>query len=188
MTLRNGLAFDYVASDAEVSRIEVAQNVRLGGFAIDSGLSESDPSRFENESSAFYRDNVVSVSAASGIKLFDIAVNEAPSNGFTFAQTVFLEASNLSVDGAHNKGDGGNGYGFQLRALYDSVLTGLEAHDTRHAVLFASWTSEANNIVGVRSTNRDITSTADPTTEIWSASQARSAPKRKPTTCRRRFS
>lgn len=156
VTLRNGLAFDYVASDAVVSRIEVARNVRLGGFSIDSGLSASDPSRFENVSSAFDRDNVVSVSGASEVKLFDIAVREAPSNGFTFAQTTFLEATNLSVDGAQNKGDGGNGYAFQLRALYDSTLSGLEAFDTRHAVLFASWTSEANNTVGLRSTNRDV--------------------------------
>lgn len=156
VTLRNGLAFDFTASDAVVSRIEVAQNVRLGGFSIDSGLAASDPSEFANSSSSFNRDNAVSVSGASAVKLFDIAVREAPSNGFTFAQTIFLEATNLSVDGAHNKGDGGNGYGFQLRALYDSNLSGLEALDTRHAVVFASWTSEANNVVGVRNTNRDI--------------------------------
>ena len=156
VTLKNGLAFDFSASDAVVSRIEVAENVRLGAFTIDSGLSESDPSDFSNVSSGFYRDNVVSVSGASHVKLYDIDIREAPSNGFTFAQTTFLDADNLFVDGAHNKGDGGNGYAFQLRALYDSDLSGLSAFDTRHAVLFASWTSEANNTVRVRNTNRDI--------------------------------
>ena len=156
VTLKNGLAFDFDAADAVVTRIEVTRSVRVGGFSIDSGLPESDPAYFENVNADFWRDNVVSVSATSGLQLFDIDVREAPSNGFTFAQSIFLEATDLTVDGAHNKGDGGNGYAFQLRALYDSNLSGLEAYDTRHAVLFASWTSEANNTIHVRSTNRDI--------------------------------
>jgi Ca2+-binding RTX toxin-like protein len=156
VTLRNDLAFDFAASDAVVSRIEVAENVKLGGFTIDSGLSASNPARFENLSNAYNRDNVVSVSSASDARLFDIKIDEAPSNGFTFSQSTFVNASNLAVDGAHNKGDGGNGYAFQLRSLHDSKLTGLEAYDTRHAVVFASWTSEAGNSVGVQYTNRDI--------------------------------
>jgi len=153
--LVNGLAFDFDGTTT-VRQIDVAENVRLGGFTVDSGLADPDPANFANVEGSFDRSNVISTSAAAYIKLFDIDVQNAPSNGFTFAQTVFLEASNLSVDGALNKGDGGNGYAFQLRALYNSNLVGLEAFDTRHAVLFASWTSEANNSVSVRETNRDI--------------------------------
>lgn len=153
--LVNGLAFDFDRTTT-VKEIEVARNVRLGGFTVDSGLADPDPASFQNVEGAFDRANVVSASAAAYAKLFDIEVRNAPSNGFTFAQTAFLEASNLSVDGALNKGDGGNGYAFQLRALYDSALGGLEAFDTRHAVLFASWTSEAGNRISVRDTNRDI--------------------------------
>jgi len=153
--LVNGLAFDF-DSTTTVKQIEVAENVRLGGFTVNSGLADPDPASFTNVESSFDRSNVISTSAAAYTRLFDIDVVNAPSNGFTFAQTVFLEASNLSVEGAVNKGDGGNGYAFQLRALYDSNLVGLEAFDTRHAVLFASWTSEANNTISVRDTNRDI--------------------------------
>jgi len=153
--LTNGLAFDF-STIASVQKIEVAENVKLGGFTVDSGLAEQDPGSFTNVSESFDRSNVISLSGTSHVKLFDIAIDNAPSNGFTFAQSIFLEASNLSVDGAVNKGDGGNGYAFQLKALYDSQLVGLEAFDTRHAVLFASWTSEANNTIQVRETNRDI--------------------------------
>lgn len=153
--LTNGLAFDF-STIASVQKIEVAENVRLGGFTVESGLAEQDPGKFTNVESSFDRSNVISLSATSGVKLFDIAIENAPSNGFTFSQSIFLDASNLSVNGAVNKGDGGNGYAFQLKALYDSELVGLEAFDTRHAVLFASWTSEANNTVQVRETNRDI--------------------------------
>jgi len=153
--LVNGLAFDFDGTTT-VKQIEVAENVRLGGFTVNSGLADPDPASFTNVESSFDRSNVISTSAAAYTRLFDIDVVNAPSNGFTFAQTVFLEASNLSVDGALNKGDGGNGYAFQLRALYDSNLVGLEAFDTRHAVLFASWTSEVNNTISVRDTNRDI--------------------------------
>jgi Ca2+-binding RTX toxin-like protein len=153
--LVNGLAFDFDGTTT-VKQIEVAQNVRLGGFSVDSGLADPDPASFTNVESTFDRSNVISTSAAAYTRLFDIDVRNAPSNGFTFAQTAFLEASNLTVEGAVNKGDGGNGYAFQLRALYDSNLAGLEAFDTRHALLFASWTSEANNTISVRATNRDI--------------------------------
>jgi len=153
--LVNGLTFDFDGTTT-VKQIEVAQNVRLGGFTVNSGLADPDPANFTNVEGSFDRANVISTSAAAYTRLFDIDVQNAPSNGFTFAQTVFLEASNLSVEGALNKGDGGNGYAFQLRALYDSNLVGLEAFDTRHAVLFASWTSEANNTISVRETNRDI--------------------------------
>lgn len=153
--LTNGVAFDF-SEVASVQRIEVAENVRLGGFTVNSGLAATDPGNFANVEASFDRANVVSLSGTSHVRLFDIHVENAPSNGFTFAQSIHLEASNLSVDGAVNKGDGGNGYAFQLRALYDSDLAGLEAFDTRHAVLFASWTSEANNHVSVRNTNRDI--------------------------------
>ncbi|MDB5542396.1 MAG: hypothetical protein JWQ89_4123 [Devosia sp.] len=153
--LTNGVAFDF-STAASVQKIEVAENVRLGGFTVRSGLAEQDPGNFTNVEASFDRSNVVLLSATSHVKLFDIAIENAPSNGFTFSQSIFLDASNLSVDGAVNKGDGGNGYAFQLKALYDSQMVGLEAFDTRHAVLFASWTSEANNTIQVRETNRDI--------------------------------
>ena len=153
--LVNGLAFDFTTA-ASVQRIEVAENVRLGGFTVSSGLGLQDPSNFANVEASFDRSNVILLSGTAYTKLFDIAIENAPSNGFTLAQSVFLEASNLSVDGAVNKGDGGNGYAFQPRALYNSTMQGLEAFDTRHALLFASWTSEANNSFQVRETNRDI--------------------------------
>ena len=155
VTLANGLAFDFSA-DATVSRIEVADNVRLGGFMVDSGLASADPGLFANTVAAFDRSNVISLSATADAKLFDIVVNDAPSNGFTISQSIFVDASNLEVKGAINKGDGGNDYAVQLKALYDSKLVGLEAYDTRHAVLFASWSSEVNNTITVRGTNRDI--------------------------------
>lgn len=153
--LVNGLAFDFDGTTT-VKEVEVAENVRLGGFTVNSGLADADPGNFSNVEASFDRANVISTSAAAYTRLFDINVQNAPSNGFTFAQTLFLEASNLSVNGALNKGDGGNGYAFQLRALFDSNLAGLEAFDTRHALLFASWTSEANNTISVRETNRDV--------------------------------
>jgi Ca2+-binding RTX toxin-like protein len=155
VTLVNGLAFTFTA-DATVQRIEVADNVRVGGITIDSGLADPNPAVFENTVAAFDRANVISVSATADIRLFDVVIHNAPSNGVTFSQSILVDASNITVDGSVNKGDGGNGYAIQLKAVYDSSLVGLEAYDTRHGVLFASWTSEANNTISVRNTNRDI--------------------------------
>lgn len=153
--LTNGLAFDF-STIASVKRVEVAENVKLGGFTVESGLGEQDPGNFSNVEEAFDRSSVISVAGTSGAKLFDIAIDNAPSNAFVFAQSIFVDASNLTVDGAVNKGDGGNGYAVWLKQVYDSAFVGLEAFDTRHAVVFASWTSEANNTIQVRETNRDI--------------------------------
>ncbi len=153
--LTNGLAFDF-STIASVQKIEVAENVKLGGFTVASGLGAQNPGNFSNVEASFDRSGVISLSGTSGAKVFDIAIENAPSNGFIFSQSIFLDASNLSVDGAVNKGDGGNGYAFWLKELYDSEIIGVEAFDTRHAVVFASWTSEANNTIQVRETNRDI--------------------------------
>ena len=155
VTLLNGTAFEFAAG-ATVREMKVTSDVSLSGITIDTGLGKADPGTFANVNAAFDRDNVVSVSATSELRLADIDVVNAGSNGFTFSQSMTLDANDLSVSGAHNKGDGGNGYAFQLRGLYDSSLQNLSAYDTRHAVVFASWTSEANNVVAVNDTNRDI--------------------------------
>ncbi len=152
--LVNSLGFDFTPGTS-VRLMDVTENVRLGGFSIDSGLYAS-PGEFRNRLPEHDRANVISVSATSHVQLSDIAIENAPSNGITVSRSAFLEARNIAVDGSVNKGEGGNGYAFQLRGVYDSNLTGLEAYDTRHAVVFASWTSEVNNKVHVTHTNRDI--------------------------------
>ncbi|MGC4077398.1 MAG: calcium-binding protein [Rubrivivax sp.] len=155
VTLTNGVAFDF-STATSIQVIDVAENVKLGGFTVESGLAEQAADNFTNVSDAYDRSSVITLSATSNVKLFDITIDNAPSNGITISQSIYVEGSNLTVDGAVNKGDGGNGYAFQLKQVYDSSLVGLEAYDTRHAVLFASWTSEANNYIQVRETNRDI--------------------------------
>ena len=56
--------------------IDVAENVRLGGFTVNSGLADADPARFQNTVAAFDRANVISMSAAAYTRLFDIEVTE----------------------------------------------------------------------------------------------------------------
>lgn len=154
--LTNGLAFDFYPSLATVHKIATTEHVKLAGFSVDYGLGASDPSDFSNPLHGFNRVAAIELASTSHVYLKDINLIEPGSIGFNFGKSIYVHASNLSVNGAHDKGTGGNGYAFQLRDVYDSELSHLNAHDTRHGVLFASWTSAANNTVEVDSTNRDI--------------------------------
>lgn len=152
----NGLAFDFAAGEASVHKIDMVHDVSLGGFSVDYGLGASDPSDFSNTLAGFERVSAIETGSAAHVDLNDINVVEPGSNAFAFGKTVFMNASHLSVEGAHDKGAGGNGYAYWIRDVYDSHLTHLSATDTRHAVLFGSWNSAANNAVEVDYTNRDI--------------------------------
>ena len=79
-----------------------------------------------------------------------------PSLGVNFALSTGVSADDIEITGAHNKGDGGNGYAIQIRDVYDSSFTNLTDMDMRHSVVFASWRSAAGNFVHVAFTDRDI--------------------------------
>ena len=56
--LTNGLAFDF-STIASVQKIEVAENVKLGGFTFASGLQAQDPGNFSNVETSFDRSGVI---------------------------------------------------------------------------------------------------------------------------------
>lgn len=156
ITLESGVHFDFVPSETSVKEINLAENISLGGFTVDYGLAKANPSDFTNRLSAYDRNAVVEVNGTSGLKLHDITARDIPSIGANFALSRDVQADKLTFTGAHNKGDGGNGYAYQLRDTYDGSFTNLTDMDMRHSVLFASWRSAVGNDVHVLRTDRDI--------------------------------
>jgi Ca2+-binding RTX toxin-like protein len=150
------LSFDFVPSQTEVRRIELVEDAVLGDFTVEGAFGQSDPSDFSNTISSATGQVSVSVAGTEDMTLFDIHVEEPASSGFVFAKSLNVDAESLSVSGSHNKGSGGEGYGIWIRDVYESEFTDLSVFDTRHAVLFASYTSATGNTVHVTSTNRDI--------------------------------
>ncbi len=156
LTLESGVHFDFTTSETTVQEIDMVENVTLGGFEIDYGLGSADPSDFTNTLPDYDRDAVIQVEGTSGLNLFDVVANDVPSLGVNFALSTEVTADGLVMTGAHNKGDGGNGYAVQIRDVYDSSFVNLTDMDMRHSVVFASWRSAADNLVHVTQTDRDI--------------------------------
>ncbi|GHC56616.1 calcium-binding protein [Neogemmobacter tilapiae] len=156
ITLDRDLPFDFTNRGTLVSEIDLARNVVLKGFTLKGAYGTPDPAKFSNTISAENGGMMLLINATDGVVLRDISLRDAGSNGLVLGKTIDAKISDISVSGAHNKGGGGNGYAFWIRDVYDSELTGLQAYDTRHAVLFASYTSAVGNSVQVDKTNRDI--------------------------------
>ena len=156
ITLSTGVHFDFTTGETTISEINMAENVKVGGFTVDYGLATADPSKFSNTLSAYSRNAVIEVDGTAGLVLFDIISHDVPSMGVNVASSTNANIDNITMTGAHNKGDGGNGYALQIRDVYDSSFTNLSDMDMRHSVVFASWTSAVGNTVHVAQTDRDI--------------------------------
>ncbi len=156
VTLSTGAHFDFTTGETTASEISMAENVTVGGFTVDYGLGTADPSKFSNTLGAYSRNAVIEVDGTAGLSLFDIVSHDVPSLGVNVASSTNAKIDSITMTGAHNKGDGGNGYGLQIRDVYDSSFTNLSDMDMRHSVVFASWTSAVGNFVHVLQTDRDI--------------------------------
>ena len=156
ITLATGVHFDFDTVETTVYEISMVEDVTLGGFTVDYGLGTADPSNFENTLPEFDRDAVIQVDGTADLTIYDVTAHDVPSLGINFARSTGVTAEDITITGAHNKGAGGNGYAIQIRDVYDSSFTNLTDQDMRHSVVFASWTSSADNFVHVLSTDRDI--------------------------------
>ena len=156
VVLENGVHFDFPQDETTVQKLDPVADVTLSGFSLSYNLGAPDAGTFENTQDAYTRDSAVHVAHAVGTQVSDITVTDAASHGFTFMYSAEVSANDLTVDGAHNKGGGGNGYAVHLQGVYDSSFTGLHDTDMRHSVVFGSWYSNVANTVEVDYTNRDI--------------------------------
>jgi len=156
ITLATGVHFDFTRGETSVGEISMAERVTLGGFSVDYGLGAANPSDFANTMANYSRNAVIEIEGTAGLRLFDVSAKNVPSLGVNVASSTGVNATGLTMTGAHNKGDGGNGYGLQIRDVYDSNFTGISDADMRHSVVFASWTSAVGNVVQVSQTDRDI--------------------------------
>ena len=156
IALASGVHFDFTRGETSVGEISMAERVTLGGFSVDYGLGAANPSNFANTLANYSRNAVIEIEGTAGLRLFDVSAKNVPSLGVNVASSTGVSATGLTMTGAHNKGDGGNGYGLQIRDVYDSRFSDISDADMRHSVVFASWTSAVGNVVQVSQTDRDI--------------------------------
>jgi Ca2+-binding RTX toxin-like protein len=154
--LDRGLPFDFDANLTTVEVTHMVQGVTVKNITLRGDFGMSDAADFTNPVASESGGMMMVVNASLGTTLSDIDIVEPGSNGLVIGRSLDAVITDVSVTGAHNKGDGGNGYAFWLRDITDCSFTDLRAVDTRHAILFASYTSATGNDVHVAFTNRDI--------------------------------
>jgi RTX calcium-binding nonapeptide repeat (4 copies) len=156
VTLDRDLPFTFQTKGTTVEKIDTARNVTLENLTLRGDFGAADPADFSNTIRGQDGGMMLLVNATDNVTLRNITMRDAASNGLVIGKSIDADVQNVTVRGAHEKGDGGNGYGVWIRDVYDSSFRDLSVFDTRHAVLFASYTSAVGNTVLVRETNRDI--------------------------------
>lgn len=147
-----------IRSDVTLSNLNISFQV----LDPDTGaLITPDANLFENTQIGFTPDSrpanaAVYIEGSTGLELRDIHIENAPSDGITARNSIYLDAADISVSGSFNKGAGGNGYGVNIYETFNSTFTGLDIFDVRHAVLFSAWNAESGNLVQINDTNRDV--------------------------------
>jgi Ca2+-binding RTX toxin-like protein len=150
------IPYDMAAGLTKVYKTDPVTDLHISGFAIDSGLGAANPNDFVNKLPDFLNLAAIRFDGTLDSFIDHITIINPPSHGFDLRGNLELTADHLTVSGAWNKGSGGNGYGLQIGETFNSIFTHLNITDTRHGVLFSGWDSEANNVVQVDNTNRDI--------------------------------
>ena len=156
VSLDRGLPFDFQANLTTVEVTHMVRDVTVRGITLRGDFGASTASDFNNAIPTEQGGMMIVVNASIGTALTNIDIIEPGSNGLVLGRSLDAVITDVTVTGAHNKGEGGNGYAFWLRDITDCTFTDLRAVDTRHAILFASYTSATGNDVHVSYTNRDI--------------------------------
>ncbi|NVO28666.1 hypothetical protein HJ526_14640 [Donghicola sp. C2-DW-16] len=148
------LTFDFDPDITTVQTRNLIEGNTLSGFTMVGPYGDADPGSFTN--STGQGQTMIMVGGTAGATLTNITIEDGISHGITFAGSIDVTLDDFTMDGTLNKGDSGNGYAVWIRDVYESDFTDLTITDTRHAVLFASYTTASNNYVQVTYTNRDI--------------------------------
>lgn len=154
--LKSAIAFDMDAGLAQVHEIDLLQDIALSDFSVTFTLGHPNAFNFVNTHPEFEGTAAIRLDGTQNASLAHVTVVDAPSHAFDIRTSLTPVADDLFVDGAHNKGTDGNGYGLQIYETFGGSFTNLEIFNTRHAVLFSAWDAEAGNSVHVLDTNRDI--------------------------------
>lgn len=150
------LPFAFDAATTTLAVADTVKDVTLRNLTFKGAYGTADPGNFTNINPAEDGGMVLLVNSSVRTVIEHVDIVNPGSNGLVLGRSIDAVVDDVTVKGAQNKGDGGNGYGFWIRDVYDSSFTHLQAVDTRHAVLFASYTSAVNNRIEVDFTNRDI--------------------------------
>ncbi|MGI9365509.1 MAG: hypothetical protein ACR2O8_10030 [Rhizobiaceae bacterium] len=156
VTLGTDVPYALAAGQGRYYTMDVVSDVSLSGFTVTYDLGQPDSYNFANTHPEFEGTSALLLNNTSNVHVHDVNFTDVASTALNLSSTIGAEIDSVSIQGAHNKGGGGNGYGIELHEAFDNSLTGLDIHDMRHSVVLSAWHAEVNNTVEINSTNRDI--------------------------------
>ncbi|MFZ1814088.1 MAG: hypothetical protein WBO55_12390 [Rhizobiaceae bacterium] len=154
--LADPLPFDFAAGETRIFSIDLIEGVTLSNFTVTNDLGETNDFSFVNNEPDYLGTAAIEISGTQGLELNGITILDAPSSAIVLSSSIHADISDVYIDGSHNLGGGGNGYGIELSEAFNNSLSGLEIFNMRHSVVFSAWNAETGNIVGIVDTNRDV--------------------------------
>jgi len=159
--LEHDLEFDFAAGAAQVRKLNMAENVKLGQFTIsyEDALGIADDGSLSNtrpEYSVWGHNAALRLDHTANAQLSDIEIKEAGSVAFWFTTSLEIQGSQLVADGAHNKGGGGNGDAYLYGGVHHSEFTDIQDYGMRHGVTTFGHMSSTHNRFEVSFTDTNI--------------------------------
>lgn len=156
ITLEDPLPFDFEAVETRIFSVDMIDNVSITNLTITNDLGDISPFSFVNDLGAYDGDVALDFGGTNNLVVSGLTILNAPSTAIGLTTSINAEISDIYIDGSHNMGGGGNGYGIELAEAFNNSLTGLEIFNVRHSVVFSAWNTETNNNVKILDTNRDV--------------------------------
>lgn len=154
--LKDGLAYGVTGGVARTEAVNALENVTFSGFTITNNIGAANPTSATNAYGKWAGVDAIRAIYTDEVDINHVKIVNTPSNGLTIMNSYGAQVDSVEVQGALNKGDGGNGYGLNLANSQQGLFTNITINDTRHGVLFSSWGAEVGNVIQVTETNRDI--------------------------------
>ncbi|MEL6968478.1 MAG: hypothetical protein AAGM04_13970, partial [Pseudomonadota bacterium] len=156
LSLATPLPFAYQAGTATAHVATPRTKITLADLTITTDLGPADPNIFSNTLPAASRHSALRLRWSDGVALKRLTFKDMPSTAVALQSALASNLETIHIDGAHNKGGLGNGYGLELKEAFDTVAKDLTILGMRHAVIFSAWHAEIGNHIHVSRTDRDI--------------------------------
>ncbi|QJW84842.1 right-handed parallel beta-helix repeat-containing protein [Ramlibacter terrae] len=132
--------------------VKPVRGLRLADFSIEQRAGERDIAsatlRYENLAPEFAVD-AISLMWTQGAVIENVAIRAAGRHPISIEQSHGFTVRNCFIDGAWNKGEGGNGY-LRIARSHHGVVEGCTVRNIRHIAL--QWSAAHNQLRNIDST------------------------------------
>jgi len=133
----------HIDKNAKIFKINPVSNIVLKNLTIDSIYSSESYQHIYKNSEKNLLIDAINMKYVSKIHLDNININNTGSNPLVLERAYNCFISNVNIDGAINKGKGGNGY-LRLNKSFHNKLYNISVKNIRHIVF--QWASAYNSI------------------------------------------